>query len=236
MTDGARTEPELEPRTAPSLAQQARTALAQAQVGSLIGRGSRSTSRSITVVKITDRPDGEPVVELEPGSSMVRLLSWWPVVTVSVSGPGPYRALHLTGTAKECAPLDERLRAYRLTLLSTRLVSTRSVTVPVGDFKEAEPDPLWQYAGQALSHLAQAHTGELLACVRAHGLPQTEAVEPRALDRYGLELAAISHEGIRTVRLPFPGGPVNSLQEVSDGLRVLLTCRCRMLLTPDKLC
>ena len=218
MTDGSRTEP--------SLAQQARTALAQARVGSLIGRSSTPASRSLTLVKITDQPDGQPVVELEPGSSMVRLLAWWPVVTVSIAGPGPFRALHLTGTAQCHEALDERLRAYRLTLLSTRLVSTTSVSVPVRDFKAADPDPLWRQAPQALRHLEEAHAPELLACVRAHGLPDTEAVVPRALDRYGLELAAIGTDGIRTVRLPFPGGPVRSLQEVTDGLRVLLTCRC----------
>ena len=213
-------------RTEPDLAQRARTALAQAEVGSLIGRSARHASRNITVVKVTDQPDGQPVVELEPGSSMVRLLSWWPVVTVSVPGPDPYRALHLTGTAKVREPLDERLCAYSLTLLSTRLVSTTSVTVPVAEFKAAEPDPLWRQAPRALQHLGEAHAPELLACVRAHGLPETEVVVPRALDRYGLELAAIGLDGIRTVRLPFPGGPVQSLQEVTDGLRVLLTCRC----------
>ena len=222
MTEGSRTEPTL----APSLAQQARTALARAQVGSLIGRSASPASRSVSLVKVTDQPDGQPVVELEPASSMVRLLSWWPVVTVSIPGPGPYKALHLTGTAKSSAALDERLRAYRLTLLSTRLVSTTSVTVPLGEFKAAEPDPLWQQAPQALEHLSDAHAPELLACVRAHGLPEAEAVVPRALDRYGLELAVICAAGIRTVRLPFPGGPVDSLQEVTEGLRVLLTCRC----------
>ena len=110
--------------------------------------------------------------------------------------------------------------------LSTRLVSTTSVTVPLGEFKAAEPDPLWRHAPEALRHLGEAHAPELLACVRAHGLPDAEAVVPRTLDRYGLELAAIGADGIRTVRLPFPGGPVRSLQEVTDGLRVLLTCRC----------
>jgi hypothetical protein len=214
------------PRTAPNLAQQARTALAQARVGSLVGRSAASKSRSITLVKVTDQPDGQPVVELEPGSTMVRLLAWWPVVTVAVPGPGPFKSLHLTGTAKVREPLDERLRAYRLTLMSTRLVSTESVTVPLGDFKAAEPDPLWRHAPQALEHLSQAHAPELLACARAHGLPEAEAVVPRALDRYGLELAVIGTDGIRTVRLPFPGGPVSSLQEVTSGLRVLLTCRC----------
>jgi hypothetical protein len=214
------------PQIAPSLAQQARTALAQARVGSLVGRGATPAARALTIVKVTDQPDGQPVVELEPGSSMVRLLSWWPVVTVSVAGPGPYKALHLTGTAKASHPLDESLRAYRLSLLSTRLVSSTSVTVPLGEFKAAEPDPLWQHAPQALDHLGEAHSAELLACVRAHGLPEAEAAVPRALDRYGLELAAIGADGIRTVRLAFPGGPVRSLQEVTEGLRVLLTCRC----------
>jgi hypothetical protein len=218
MTDGLRLEP--------SLAQQARTALAKARVGSLVGRRSAPTSRSITLVKVTDQPDGQPVVELEPGSNMVRALALWPLVTISVPGPGPYKALHLTGTAHGRDPLDERLRAYRLSLLSARLLSTTSVTVPLGDFKAAEPDPLWRHAPQALEHLGEAHSPELLACVRAHGLPEAEAVLPRTLDRYGLVLAVIGTEGIRTVRLPFPGGPVQSLQEVTDGLRVLLTCRC----------
>jgi hypothetical protein len=217
MTDGP---------SEPSLAQQARTALAQARVGSLVGRSAAPTARSVTVVKVTDQPDGQPVVELEPGSTMVRLLAWWPVVTVSVPGPGRFKALHLTGTATGHDPLDERLRAYRLTLLSTRLVSTRSVTVPLGEFRAAEPDPLWRHAPQALEHLGQAHAPELLACIRAHGLPEAQAVVPRALDCYGLELAVIGHDGIATVRLPFPGGPVQSLQEVTEGLRVLLTCRC----------
>jgi hypothetical protein len=214
------------PLTEPSLAQQARTALARARVGSLIGRSSTPTSRPVVLVKVTDQPDGQPMVELEPESSMVRLLAWWPMVTVSVPGPEPFRALHLTGTAKKSAPLDDRLRAYRLTLLSTRLVSATSVTVPLGAFKAAEPDPLWRHAPEALAHLDEAHAPELLACVRAHGLPEAEAVVPRILDRYGLELAVIGGEGIGTVRLPFPGGPVQSLQEVTEGLRVLLTCRC----------
>jgi hypothetical protein len=195
-------------------------------VGSLIGRSATTASQSLTIVKVTDQPDGQPVVELEPSSSIVRLLAWWPVVTVCVPGPGPFKALHLTGTAKIQESLDERWRAYRLALLSTRLVSSTSVTVPLREFKAAEPDPLWRHAPQALEHLGEAHAPELLACVRAHGRPEAEAVVPRALDCYGLELSAIDADGIRTVRLPFPGGPVRSLEEVTDGLRVLLTCRC----------
>ena len=213
------------PATEPTLAERARTALAQAQVGSLISRNNGAAG-SMTVVRVSDRPDGEPVVEVASGSHVVRLLGWCPVVTVAVPGPTPFRALHLTGTASRCAPLDDRLRAYRLSLLSTRLVSTISVTVPVGEFRDAEPDPLWRAAPAALGHLAEAHAPELLACVRAHDLPHAEAVVPRALDRYGLELAVITAQGVRTLRLGFPGAPVSSLDEVNDGLRALLTCRC----------
>ena len=49
---------------------------------------------------------------------------------------------------------------------------------------------------------------------------------PRALDRYGLELAVITGQGVRNVRLGFPGAPVSSFDEVNNGLRALLTCRC----------
>ena len=213
------------PAREPTLAQRARTALAQARVGSLISRNS-AVAGSMTLVRVSDRPDGTPVVQLERGSHVVRLLRWCPVVTVAIPGPTPFRALHLTGTASKCPPLDERLSAYRLTLLSTRLVSTSSVTVPVTEFCRAEPDPLWRVAPAALSHLAEAHAAELVACVRAHDLPDAEAVEPRALDRYGLELAVLTGHGVRTVRLAFPSAPVSSLDEVNDGLRALLTCRC----------
>ncbi len=213
------------PSSEPTLAQRARTALAQARVGSLISRNSAAAG-SLTLVRVSDQPDGEPLVQLEPGSHVVRLLGWCPVVTVAIPGPTPFRALHLTGTASRCAPLDERLSAYRLTLLSTRLVSTTSVTVPVAEFRDAEPDPLWRDAPAALTHLAEAHTAELLACVRAHDFPDAEAVLPRALDRFGLELAVITDQGVRSLRLGFPGAPVRSFDEVNNGLRALLTCRC----------
>lgn len=213
-------------RTGPTLAQQARTALAQARLGSLVSRKDAAAG-SPTVVRVTDQPDGQPLVELEPESRLVRLLSWCPMVTVAVPGPSPYRALHLTGTATRCEGPDPRRTAYRLTLLSTRLVSTTSVTVPVRAFCEAAPDPLWRQAPAALAHLGEAHAAELLACVRAHDLPGALAVVPRALDQYGLELAVITDEGVRTVRLTFPGAPVSSFAEVGNGLRAMLTCRCQ---------
>ena len=153
--------------------------------------------------QVTDQPDGQPVVELEPGSTHGPAAFLVAGGHGLRAGPGPYKALHLTGTARASDPLDESLRAYRLSLLSTRLVSSTSVTVPLGEFKAAEPDPLWQHAPQALSHLGEAHD-------RAAGLrpgprtPRDRGRRTPSLDRDGLELAAIGADGIRTVRLPFP--------------------------------
>ena len=158
---------------------------------------------------------------------MVRRLTACPVATISVAAPGPFTALQLTGPAMPCKGIRDGLRGFRLSLLSARLVAWRNVVpVPLGAFHAASPDPLWPHAGQVLEHLGQAHTPELLACARAHGLPDAQAVEPRAIDRYGLELTLITGIGVTTLRLPFPGGPVESLAEVTCGVRALLTCRC----------
>jgi len=56
-------------------------------------------------------------------------------------------------------------------------------------------------------------------------------VLPRGLDRYGLELAAVTSDGAASVRLSFPGGPVRSLASIPPPLRTLLVCRCLAL--PD---
>ena len=68
---------------------------------------------------------------------------------------------------------------------------------------------------------------ELVRCVRAHGMTRAEWVIPRGLDRYGLELLVLTGDGIASVRLSFPDGPVTSLQDVPASIRTALTCRCR---------
>ncbi|GAB3260860.1 hypothetical protein GCM10027425_24020 [Alteromonas gracilis] len=88
-------------------------------------------------------------------------------------------------------------------------------------------DPLAEVAPRLLLHLADAHAAELLACVRAHGHPEAEAVVPRELDRWGLVIVALTPGGVERVRLHFPGGPVDDLRLLSPGLHCLLTCRCR---------
>ena len=215
------------PHQEPSTAELARTALAQAEVATLISRGRGPSGDSLAVVSVNDSPDGRPLVQLERTSPMVRRLAACPVATISIAAPGPFVALQLTGPAMACKGAGKGLRGFRLSLLSARFLGRREVVpVPVGAFHAASPDPLWPHAAQVLEHLGQAHAPELLACARAHGLPHAQAVVPRAIDRYGLELALISAIGVTTLRLPFPGGPVESLSSVTCGLRAVLTCRC----------
>ena len=126
-----------------------------------------------------------------------------------------------------CKRAGEGLRGFRVSLLSAGLVGWRKVVpVPLGDFRPASPDLFWPHAVQVFEHLEQSHAPELLACARAHGLPEAQAVVPRAIDRYGLELALVTGMGVPMLRLPFPGGPVEPLAEATCGVRALLTCRC----------
>ncbi len=215
------------PHQQPSTAELARTALAQARVATLISRGRGPSVDALAIVSVDDSANGEPLVQLEQTSPMVRRLAACPVATIAIAAPSPFVSLQLTGPAMQCKGDGEDLRSFRLSLLSARLVAWRKVVpVPLGAFHAASADPLWPHAAQVLNHLGQAHAPELLACARAHGQPQVQAVEPRAIDRYGLELALITAAGVTTLRLPFPGGPVESLTEVTTGLRAVLTCRC----------
>ena len=210
-----------------STAELARTALARAEVATLISRGRGPSADALAVVNVQDSPDGRPLVQLERTSPMVRRLAACPVATISIAAPDPFVALQLTGPAMACKGASKGLRGFRLSLLSARFVArSKVVPVPLGAFHAAAPDPLWPHAAEVLDHLEQAHAPELVACARAHGLPHAQAVVPRAIDRYGLELALITGIGVSTLRLPFPGGPVESLGNVTCGLRAVLTCRC----------
>lgn len=218
-------------RNAPSTAESARTFLAQASVGSLICRGAGGGVRSLTAVHVTDQPDGQPLLHVEEASPVARQLPHCPMATLAVSAAAPYQALHLTGRAERLPNQDGDRLTVRLSLLAARLIHGTSgqppCALPVAEFRAACPDPLWRQAAPTVAHLAQAHHDELLACVRAHGITDALAVEPTALDSYGLQLAVIGLQGVRTVRLRFPGAPVTSMDEVGQGIRALMTCRCR---------
>jgi hypothetical protein len=180
----------------------------------------------VSVVAVEDQPDGRPLLRLEDSSPTVRELAGRPVATLAVAGPEPFSRLELTGPLKPCRTPHPGHRAYRLSPLTCRLVGATSVPLPLRDFHAARPDPLAGIAPALLDHLAQAHTSELLACIRAHGHDHAEVVMPRSLDRYGIELAVLGAEGLQRVRLPFPGGPIETLEHAPRGLAVPLSCRC----------
>lgn len=217
----------------PSLAEQARTALAQARTATLSWPPPPGTAErdgtgpahqdQVTVPVRADR-SGRPLLLRKPESDLAERLADQPVVTVTVPSPPPYTGLALRGIVQACGKPDREM--HRLTLLSLRFTGARGVAVPLAEYLTAAPDPLWQHAPAVLEHLEHGHMAELLACIRAHGLPQTQWVSPRGLDRYGLQLVTLSRDGMATVRLSFPAGPVRSFEEIPASLRAVLACRC----------
>ena len=210
----------------PSTAELARTALAQARAATLISRGRGASGDSMAVVKVEDSPDGRPLVQLERTSAMVRRLTACPVATISIATPAPFIALQLTGPAMPCKRAGEGLRGFRVSLLSARLVGWRKVVpVPLGDFRAASPDPFWPHAVEVLSTRAVPRPGAacLRACPRPAGGPGRRTSGDRPLRA---RARARRRHGFVGARLPVPGGPVESLAEVTCGVRALLTCRC----------
>jgi hypothetical protein len=181
----------------------------------------------MTIVTVEDQPDGRPLVRLEDSSPTVRELAARPVATLAVAGPGPFARLELTGSLKPHHAPRPGQRSYRLSPLTCRLVGTTSVPLSLREVLAARPDPLASLAPALLDHLAEAHASDLLACIRAHGHDHAEVVLPRALDRYGIELAVLGADGVKRVRLPFPGGPIETLEDAPLGLAAPLSCRCR---------
>jgi hypothetical protein len=214
----------------PSLAERARTAVAQARLAVVTWDDLETAGRLRSPVTATAaiRVDGAggPVLLLAPRETVTEALAASPLVTVTVPAPAPLGSLALTGTVWPRAEADGRL-GYRLDLRSLRFAGGGGAPVPLAEYQAAAPDPLWRVAGSAIGHLERGHMAELICCVRAHGMYQAEWVVPRGLDRFGLELAVISANGVAAVRLSFPDGPVSSLEGVPASLRAVLACRCR---------
>jgi hypothetical protein len=214
----------------PSLAERARTAVAQARLAAVTWDDLEPAGRLQSPVTATAaiRVDGAggPVLLLAPRETVTEALAASPLVTVTVPAPAPLGSLALTGTVWPRAEADGRL-GYRLDLRSLRFAGGGGAPVPLAEYQAAAPDPLWRVAASAIGHLERGHMAELIGCVRAHGMDQAEWVVPRGLDRFGLELAVISATGVAAIRLSFPDGPVSSLEDVPASLRAVLACRCR---------
>lgn len=208
----------------PSWAERARTALADARLGTLVIRNCRSATTA-TSVSVDVEPDGRPLVWLDQSTPAVSSLTTCAVATLVTPGPSPGSSLHLVGFYEPVVRETSR-RGYRASLLSVQVTGPTRVVIPIDDFRQAAPDPLHRQAPQVLRHLDQAHADDLLACVRAHGIADARMVAAQALDRYALQLAVVDDHGVRRLRLPFPDGPIDSLDDLPAGFRMPLSCRC----------
>jgi hypothetical protein len=234
----------------PSLPERARTALARATTAAVHAKPpggpadgpASATARNAAAagpVPVRAAWDGSPLLLPPDGSPLARLLAGRPPGAVRVSLPAgaPFSALRLTGTVTPVsgACVAGVAGVTGVTGVSAWLVSLGSVEftgggnprVAVEEYRAAQPDPLWRVAPGILHHLEHGHMSELVRCVRAHGIARAEVVIPRGLDRYGLELLVLTTDGIATVRLSFPDGPVSSLGDVPASVRAALTCRCQ---------
>jgi hypothetical protein len=181
------------------------------------------------VVDVPVRADraGRPLLLPEPGSELAQEITRQAMVTVTVACPAPFTGLALRGFIQPGGAPDQRDElAHRVTLLSARFTGARGLAVPIAQYLAAAPDPLWRQAPAVLDHLEHGHMAELVACIRAHGMPQTQWVFPHGLDRFGLRLVALTVDGAASIRLSFPDGPVASFQDIPDSVRTVLACRC----------
>lgn len=201
----------------PTLSECARTALARASVGSLVTKGCAVRPGTLTVVTVEDQPDARPLVHLEESSPIVRVLGACRVATLSVASAAPFRSLELTGPLLPRRGSRPGQRTFRLSPLTVRLVGGTSHSLHPSDFQAASPDPLAELAPAFLQHLTDAHASDLLGWIRAQGFEHADAVLPRRLDRYGIELAVLGSAGVQRVRLTFPDGPIDRAARRSAG-------------------
>lgn len=207
----------------PSPAELARTAVACAHTGVLTCYPRRDRPL-VTGVDVADG-DAGVLLRLPAASPAALTLSLRPLVTVAVA-PERHAPVILQGIVSRRREPDDALVTLELEVRGVRLGGPGRRTVPAGDFRAAAPDPLRAEAPAVLDHLGGAHADELVACLRAQGHRGARWVAPRALDRYGLEVAVVDDEGVRSVRLAFPR-PVDDLAMLGPGLALALRERCR---------
>ncbi len=211
----------------PSLPERARTALARA-ASATVSDPRIAGAPAAGQVAVRACRDGSPLLLPAAGTLVAAWLAAGPdEVRVSLPAGPPFAALRLTGTVRPVTLAGEPgLAAAAVSIDSVEFTGASAARVTGEEYRAAAPDPLWRVAPAVLHHLEHGHMGELVRCVRAHGMSRAEWVVPRGLDRYGLELLVLTGDGI-AVRLSFPDGPVASLDDVPVSLRAALTCRCR---------
>jgi hypothetical protein len=199
----------------PTMAEQARTAVARARVGRLVTY-PRPASPALTAVSVSGDA-GAPVLHLAPAAPAVVDLGRRPLGTVRVA-PAGCATVTIQGAVRRLASSDGGgLARFRLDVGAVRLGECGTQVVDVEDYWAAEPDPLREVAPGILAHLRHGHSAQLAACLRANGHTRARWDEPRRLDRYGLELAVLDDAGVSTVRLSFTE-PVNRAEDLAPGM------------------
>jgi hypothetical protein len=224
----------------PSDAECAATALATAAAATVTTYSRDPSSRTLqTVTRLAAQPDARIAFWLEPQSWAVANLLARPLATVTVADPRSTSAVVMVRGGVRRASGSRSPHGvqeappgtvpFLLEVTSVRLRDAgrpgADVLVDAESFRRAEPDPLLAEAPGVLIHLRRAHGADLLHCLTTQGHPDAEWVEPRRLDRYGLEVLVVTAESVAEVRLPFPGS-LTSLAQLGPGLRSALTCRC----------
>ncbi len=90
------------------------------------------------------------------------------------------------------------------------------------DWYAAEPDPLASVAGGIITHMNEDHAEAMvLYCKAFSKATEISAATMTSVDRYGVEMSAVTAEGPRPVRLAFPE-PVVTAGEVRTSLVAML--------------
>ncbi|QWC84603.1 DUF2470 domain-containing protein [Nocardioidaceae bacterium] len=223
--------------TGPSPAEVARTALARARCGTLLVRGCGGRAGAMTIVTVHTGADGRPRIAVEADSATAADLEGRRVASLIVPAARPYRRIELTGRLHACRPPGGQAdgagdAVFGLTPVQCLLGGHRGIAVAPEQLRAAAPDPLWRLAPQLVAHLREAHSRDLVACLRAQGHRTAEAVEVHDVDRYGISMTVLSAHGVEDVRLPFPGGPIDALAQAPSGIALPLGCRCTAAVPP----
>ena len=206
----------------PSLAERARTSVAEARVATLTTY-PRLGRPVLTMVSVR-ADDGAPVIAVDKRSAAAATLRLRPLGTVQLSPPD-WEPVTLQGRFRSLVGDDAAQLLFRLDVGSVRVGQRLLEVVEVEDYWSCEPDPLRQDAPGILAHLRRGHGEQLAACLRANGHASARWAEPRRLDRYGLELGVLDDAGVSTARLSFTT-PVNRVEDLSPGLSVVLHGGC----------
>jgi hypothetical protein len=201
----------------------ARTAVASARVGWLTTHGRHPSSQYTTCVTVRPRPDGTVEVQLGREALAVRQLLARPVATLEIC-PVDCDPVLLHGAVRRLPGLsDNGALLFHLDVTVLR-VGASAVLLDERAYFAAALDPLAQQAPAVLSHLNDAHADALLVCLRAAGHPVGFA-RATDLDSGGLTVAAVSAEGVDSVRLRFPQ-PVTTLRQLPRSLSAVLNSGC----------